>query len=159
MPDNLFRRTGGKPLTPRAKGVGAMEKRQRELQQVARSTADESIVKGKITVLGGGDLAIDVVFPVMFTEEPHMTFGAAIKGTIDASAGSFPMVSVVVGQWNMLTPDATDERNIGRRFYVGAQLLIAVDSTLDMIAHYQFSGTAITNPTGSMTSLTTDSRL
>jgi hypothetical protein len=136
-----------------------MERRQRELQQVARSTADESIVKGKITVLGGGDLAIDVAFPVMFTEEPHMTFGGAVKGTVDATAGAFPMISVMVGRWVMLTPDATEERNIGRRFYVGAQLLVAAETTLDVIAHYQFSGMAITNPTGALSDLTTDSQL
>ena len=146
-------------IPPRLSGRPAAERRRRDLEQVQGAVSAESIVKGRLTVVGGGDVAVDINFPVLFTEKPHMTFGGEVKGTVDASAGAFPTISVLVGQWRLAVPDESDDRSFCRRFYIGAQLLVAIDGSIDVIAHYQFSGVAITNPTGSFGSLTTDSSI
>jgi len=154
MPDGLFRRT---PTGPRARGKSIRQKNEDRNRQVEEAVAGEAIVKGKIQVNGGGDAEADINFPIWFTESPHMTFGGEVSGSVNLELGAFPVISAIVGSWNVKELDSTDSRSFGRKFYTGCQLLVSVDGFADVIIHYQFTGTSITNPTGDLTTFTSDS--
>jgi hypothetical protein len=158
MPRN-FRFNQIDSRTPHAKGKSFSQRADRRDELLTGSTAGESIVKGKIKINGGGDAEADINFPVWFIESPHMTFGGEVSGSVDLTLGSFPIISAIVGRWTIKELDSTETRTFGRKFYTGCQLLISVDGTTDVIIHYQFTGTSITNPTGDLTTFTTDSAI
>lgn len=143
---------------PKVAGVGAAERRRRQLDQVNDAIATHTIISGEITVVGGGDVAADINFPVWFVEKPIMTFGGEVAGTVDLTLGSFPLVSALVGKWDIQSLDAVQGGKFsGRMFYAGAQMLLSIDGASDIIVHYQFSGMALTNPNGTVSSFNVDS--
>lgn len=143
-----------KANAPKVKGVGASEKRRRNVEQVNDIVAREHVISGQVPISGSGDAEVEVRFPVYYTQKPLMYFGGEMAENQATALSVFPTISVVVGEWNIEVLDQTETRLAGRHFYVGARLFIVTTGDVDMIAHWHMTGIAITNPTGAITGTT-----
>lgn len=106
-------------------------------------SASENSFKGAVRVNGAGESTIDVTFPKLFTEKPHLIGFSGEVLTGDAVRDGFmPTVSVIILGW------ITEERPPTSRFYRGAKLGIVTTGTVHqkLIVYYAFSGTAVENP-------------
>ena len=129
---------------------GIMEQRRENVRRVDAMTVKVTRVSGRILVVGVGEAAVDVPFPVAFAERPNFTFGGELDENHRAVAESYPTVSAVVVNWDK---EGEGPGRDGR--YVGATLA-AVTTGPDgqaMWIHYAFEGKAIRNPINEVGSL------
>lgn len=114
---------------------------------------------GKTLVRGSGEVAVDVYFPVTFTEEPVMTFGGALDLNEPLEDGNFPTVSCVVAKFLKKEKQQGEDAGL---YYVGATLAIVTTGRADqfMNVHWVAEARAFQNPdTFDIDSETTDTTL
>jgi len=111
-----------------------------------------AFIGGKFMVGDIGEVAVEVAFPMTFTEEPLFFFGGAMDFNQTITPNFFPTVSCVVGKWT------TTPRGPNGLYYVGAQIVVVTTGVADqrMWIHWHVLGSALTNPVSSSASGTTD---
>lgn len=106
-------------------------------------------VDGIIDLTGTGELTVDVLFPVTFTEMPILVGGGGVAPNQRILPNEFPTWSVGVRDWNLgIDPDFPDMPT-----FKGATLIIIVtgatadSTTFQSRAFWTARGRALTNPT------------
>jgi hypothetical protein len=115
-------------------------------------TVKQTRVTGRVKLVGTGEAAVDIPFPVRFTERPIFTFGAELDENQAAVIGNYPTVSGFVGSWVVVG------RVVGGfdGYYVGARLLIVLTGEPDMISFFDWAmeAAAMRNPLNDVGPLT-----
>lgn len=123
---------------------GIMEQRRETVDRIEAMTVQMTEVFGRVMSIGAGELAIDIPFPVNFTERPLFTFGAEMEDNHRAVLGSYPTVSAVVVTWNK----SGEVEGAFDGYYLGATIVVRTTGGQDqhMWTHYSFMAKAIVNP-------------
>lgn len=145
----------------------ALTKREQAQKNAERLQAAPTFAAGRLIVSGPStaDLALqhifpldpaysqvfsqesefDVVFPVEFADEPHMSFGYALDPISNRKTGFAPSATAMVHQW------ATIDRQVTTH-YLGATIVVKFDVIVDTVflVHWTALETALvgTVPTG-----------
>src|SRR5438105_9091657 len=100
--------------------------------QMYRATFDN-------TMVGSGELIVDLVFPVQFSEKPIHWCSGELAPNQPTAAGSMPVLTVVVLSWVKTGS-----------LYQGAKVVFVATGVTGqhMIASAHFEGKAIRNPSG-----------
>lgn len=101
------------------------------------------VVEAQTKIAGSGEVAIDIKFPVVFAEKPHLSFGHELGPNQSPEATNFPVCSVTVLRWT--TRELTDQRT----FYVGATIGVVALGRENMrsVVHTTFRALAFRDPT------------
>jgi hypothetical protein len=120
-----------------------IESRRADLERVDAMTIKDHVISGLIEVNGAGEVAIDVNFPVWFTEKPSTYFGGELGDGHSPTTTDFPTISVMVLRW------AKETRGLGD-YWTGATLGIVTTGEAEhqVIAHWHMEGKALRNPVG-----------
>lgn len=128
-------------LTPVRPPTLSFERRRGELERATSMQGQNFKVNYFLDVKGTGGMTAEVNFPVKFQERPSVSFGGELGAGSPVTAGSFPTISVVVGQWK-ISP------LYSHQYYEGATLVIVVGGTVTqtMTVHFQAEGKALVSP-------------
>lgn len=112
------------------------------MSDIRSTAADNAAVSGVFTINGAGEARSDILFPVIFSRQPEITFGFTLLGDSDIRAGFAPSFSATVYDWNVI------ERPPFSRFYRGASLLITSTgpSITKFICNWTAIGMAFSSP-------------
>lgn len=118
-----------------------IDRRRADLERADLMTIGLTRVTGFVDIQGAGEVAVEIEFPVWFTEKPSASFGGELAEGHSAEATNFPTISIVILRW------ITATRGLGT-YYSGAVLGVVTTGVSDhgMIAHYQLEGKAMQNP-------------
>lgn len=122
------------------------EQRRTEVARKESMTVRLHRVSGFLLVEGTGEVAVEVNFPVHFTEMPGMSFGASLDDNQSATEGSYPTADVVVHQWKKAMRGQFGE------YWVGARLGVVCSGKTGqkMWVHWHAEGYAMRNPIGTL---------
>lgn len=149
MPDGFREyRTALNDLRSAQTGLSVEEFRSKLKQETinARSLADmaaaETKLDGEVRINGSGESTVPITFPVLFTEKPHLSFGAELIEGDALTVGFMPTISVVILGW------ITQESPPSSRFYRGAKLGVVTTGVRHqkMVVHWHLNGVAMANP-------------
>lgn len=120
-----------------------LEHRHRQRVTAQNSNMRRTQVEAKVRVVGSGETRATIDFPVLFSDKPIMTFGGELVGNSTAEAGNYPVISVMVDNWD------TVERSDDREYYRGCEVLIVAlgKENQRVDAHVLFEGMAFRDPT------------
>lgn len=106
-------------------------------------------VEARVKVRGSGETRTAIEFPVLYAEKPIFTFGGELGGNHSPEAGNYPVISVMVLEWDVV------ERSDQRTYYRGCEVgIVALGRTLQRVtAHLLFEGLAFRDPTIGSTGL------
>jgi hypothetical protein len=125
---------------PRA-AFSPFENRRAEVDRQDAMGISNHRISGFLTVLGAGEVAVDVPFPLWFVEKPAFSFGGELAEGHSAEALNMPTVSCVVLRW------ATQTREMAT-YWTGANLAVVTTGKEDhsMVVHWHMEGKAFVNP-------------
>src|SRR5690348_16913053 len=120
----------------------AIELRRGEIERMGNQSAQYYKVSGEIEVVGPGEAAISVLFPVLFVDKPAFSFGSALNPGSVVTIGSLPTCTVVVLVWHERV------REDGSIMYVGAQFAIVTTGPSDqvMLVQWHMEGVGLRGP-------------
>lgn len=130
----------------------ATERRRADLARADDVSIKPTTVGGfELTIDGGtgySEVAIEVAFPVLFTERPAMAFGGELDENEYANDGFFPTVSVVVLVWKKSHLDRVGGGLNAPGWFSGATLAVVTTGRAGqrMWIHWQATGKAIRDP-------------
>lgn len=122
----------------------SLDQRRQDVERIADQTPKYTVVEGLANIDGVGEGQVDVVFPILFMEEP--IWGGDFALATNQTVTSFPTFDKFLVKWTTINKAG------GRTYYSGARIgvLIDGDDGLKTVLHYRFSGTAFTEPTGAV---------
>lgn len=92
---------------------------QQRLADTLDTTAQQSTVVGRFPVNNAGEAYKSINFePVVFSDQPTMTFGFEIDGSRNVKPTRAPVITASLYEWKII------ERNPSPPLYYGAKLLI-----------------------------------
>lgn len=108
----------------------------------------------KTLVKGVGSISYDIPFPILFTDEPGVSFGFVLDINSTLLDGVFPKCFPVVSAWNAISKDGIDPGFVdrGATYFKGATIfaLLEGDASQWLWIHATFIGKAMRNPVGSI---------
>lgn len=116
--------------------------RRAEYARVDAAAGGLSIVRGKIKVVGQGEVLFSMNFPASFFEQPTPTFGHVLEQGQSVLTGSSPGWSASVVGWSLVKRDS-------QPLYVGCTVSAYVEGVTDSFLTFMFVGDALTNPISS----------
>lgn len=121
-----------------------MENRRETVRRIDAMTVKVTRVSGRVLVVGTGEVAVDIPFPVNFAERPIFNFGGELNDNHHATAGEYPTVSAVVVGWSI----QKEIEGATEGYFTGATLAAVTTGQTgqQMWIHYSFEGKAIRNP-------------
>lgn len=128
---------------------GVIDQRRDDVNRINDMTVKVTRVTGRFLVVGTGEVAVDLPFPVVFSERPNFGHGAELDEAFSAVAGTYPTGTATVVGWTRQDPDVSEFR------YTGCRLAIVTTgaSGQQMWIHYAFEGKAMRNPLSQFDSL------
>lgn len=95
-----------------------------------------------ITCLEPGEAVTDVIFPVIFTQVPGLSYSYHLGDNQVVETGNYPELQVGVHHF------ATVEQVAGVVYYKGAHVVLRIAGPAGMVlvAHVHFEGKALVNP-------------
>lgn len=127
-----------------------LEGRRRQLVTARTSDMARTQVEARVNTVGSGETRATIEFPVLFSRKPIMTFGGELASGSSAEAGNYPVISVMVDEWD--TVRKADQRT----YYRGCDVLIVAlgKERQRVTANVLFEGMAFRDPTVGDTGLT-----
>lgn len=113
--------------------------RRAEYARVDAAAGGLSIVRGKIKVVGAGEVLFDVNFPVAFFEQPTPAFGHVLEQGQSVTSGSSPEWSASVVDWSLVERES-------QPFFVGCTVSAFVSGVTESFLTFIFLGNSLTNP-------------
>lgn len=126
-----------------------IERRRRDVERVNAMSAKDTTASGRVLVVGTGEMTVDILFPVSFSNRPFFTYGQVLdedEGPVqELVSGRFPKVDATVVAWNRIreVPGAF------AGYYTGCTLACVIqggDAEQRLWIDWQFRGVAIRNP-------------
>lgn len=120
-----------------------MDRRRIDVDRINIMTGGTTRFSSFISIQNPGELVQDVIFPIVFTEEPVFFWGVVMDPASPAANGNFPIVSPVVKNWLFTVKETT-----GIRWYTGATLAIVTTGVdgQSMVVQAHFEARALRNP-------------
>ena len=130
-------------MTTRFRQRGSMEQRRQDVNRVNAMTVQVTRGTCRILVVGAGEVAVDIPFPVVFGELPNFGYGGEMNTNHRVTAGTYPTISAIVTAWETVSDDP-----LAHERYVGASIAVVTTGNTDQEVwlHYSFEGKAMRNP-------------
>ena len=115
------------------------ETRRSEVEKTRETFVKVNRVAGWEKVVGVGELAIPITWPVWFIERPTFGEGYELDAASPPETGNFPQYSITVLSWEKEIVDAI------REYWVGATLGVVIQGNPEQIGwvHWQMEGKAL----------------
>lgn len=129
---------------------GAIEKNRDNTTRIDAMTVKVTEFSGRVQILGAGESAVDIQFPVLFSERPVFTYGGELDENHHPVAGSYPTISAIVDTWDQV---GKTESSDGR--FKGARVVVVTTGTegQHMWLHFSFTAKAMRNPLNTLDSV------
>lgn len=120
----------------------AVRFRENDRSRVEQSKMRVVVVEAELDVHGSGEVSVDVKFPVVFAEKPHLAFGHELAANQSPEAGNYPVCSATVLRW--ATTDLPEQRT----FWTGATVGVVClgRPAMRSIVHVAFRALAFRDP-------------
>lgn len=127
--------------------LGLVQRGVRDTARVEDMAAKITRFIGRVLVVNAGEAAVEVNFPVLFSQRPIFGYGGELDENHHATLLSYPTISAVVTDW-VTVPTGV---GLEPRFR-GARIAVVTTGVPDqqMWLHFSFEATAIRNPTNTI---------
>lgn len=124
--------------------------RRAEYARVDAVAGGLSMVRGKVKIVGAGEVLFDINFPAPFFEQPTPAFGHVLEQGQTLVPGSSINWSASVVNWILVERES-------QPFYVGCTVNAFVSIATESFLTFIFVGNSLTNPIAS--SMSTETRI